>query len=1076
MERKMWRKAWILSLLTIILQGEATSAANILGLFPFASRSHKNVYGSITNALVQKGHHFTVVTSQPLQSPPPNYHQIDVSEIVSHEFSIFNTTRKVRLYDMFVEIHGLIDKICRVMMQKEQVKALVKPGVGVKYDLILMSSFFSECLYPFARIYNAPIVLVSPSGPLAPTYSAVGNVMLPSYFADPITGYSDRMNFKERVINTFVNLVSLIFNKLYVESLMEYNMRREFGEDTPSISELEEYVSLAVLNNHLSINQARPLVPCLIEAGGLHIKPPKELPEDLKAFLDGASKDGVIYFSLGSILRSSRLPKETRDQLIDAFSRVKQRVLWKWEGENPIPGQSINVRLEKWVPQQDVLAHPNVKMFISHGGLLSFQEAASRGVPIIGIPHFGDQEMNMMRIRHLGVGVQLDAENLTASNILHAVNEILDDPTYSENMKRLQAIVTDQKDDPLERAIYWIEYVIRHKGAKHLKPAAFYLQWYQICMLDVLLVLVVIPSLISLGIAFACFKATKKLCNSRRKMTNPKKKNRYREDGEQRGGGKQGMLTLGVDPRTIQMGRKICMSICALVLVSILLQADTTQAANILALFPLASRSHNNVYSTITRALAQKGHHFTVVTSQPIDSPPTNYRQIDVHKLVAHRLAFNLTNELGPLELLKNLKGFVEDICRVMMDKEVNELVKPGGEKKFDLIILSNFFNECYYAFAHVYKIPMVLISPGGPMPSTYSAVGNVMLPSYYSESLMAYSDRMNFKERVMNTLAVVGFSLFYKYYVQATMEKEMRAVFGEDTPSISELEEHVSLAVLNSHFSLSQARPTVPCLIEAGGLHIKPPKDLPKDLKSFLDGAGKDGVIYFSLGSVLKSSEFPKQTVDAFISAFSQVKQRVLWKWEGERPIPGQPKNVRPEKWLPQQDVLAHPSVKLFITHGGLLSFQEAASRGVPVIGIPYYGDQESNMKNVVDLHVGVRLDPKNLTSINILNAIKHVLENVTYSDNMKRIQSIVTDQRDDPLERAVYWIEYVIRHNGAKHLKPAAFYLQWYQICMLDVLLVLVVIPSIVTSIVALIATKMFKKMCASKGKKTISTKKTQ
>ncbi|XP_071455781.1 UDP-glycosyltransferase UGT5-like [Hetaerina americana] len=480
MEGKMWRNAWILSLLTILLQGEATSAANILGLFPYASRSHKNVYGSITNALVQKGHHFTVVTSQPLQSPPLNYHQIDVSDIVSHAFSVLNTTKKVGLYDMFFEIRGLIDMVCRVMMQKEQVKALVKPGVGVKYDLILMSSFFSECLYPFARIYNAPIVLVSPSGSLPPINSAVGNVMLPSYFADTMTGYGDRMNFKERVINTLFYLVSLIFYKYYTESLMEYNMRREFGEDTPSISELEEYVSLAVLNNHLSINQARPLVPCLIEAGGLHIKPPKELPKDLKAFLDGANKDGVIYFSLGSILRSSRLPKETRDQLIDAFSRVKQRVLWKWEGENPIPGQSINVRLEKWVPQQDVLAHPNVKMFISHGGLLSFQEAASRGVPIIGIPHYGDQEMNMKRIRHLGVGVQFDAENLTASNILNAVKVVLDDPTYSENMKRLQAIVTDQKDDPLERAIYWIEYVIRLKGAKHLKPAAFYLQWYQI--------------------------------------------------------------------------------------------------------------------------------------------------------------------------------------------------------------------------------------------------------------------------------------------------------------------------------------------------------------------------------------------------------------------------------------------------------------------------------------------------------------------------------------------------------------------------------------------------------------------
>jgi glucuronosyltransferase len=57
---------------------------------------------------------------------------------------------------------------------------------------------------------------------------------------------------------------------------------------------------------------------------------------------------------MGSNLRSSNMKNATRNALLQAFSQLKQRVLWKWETDS-LPGQPNNVKLGKWLPQSDIL-------------------------------------------------------------------------------------------------------------------------------------------------------------------------------------------------------------------------------------------------------------------------------------------------------------------------------------------------------------------------------------------------------------------------------------------------------------------------------------------------------------------------------------------------------------------------------------------------------------------------------------------------------------------------------------------------------------------------------------------------
>ncbi len=54
------------------------------------------------------------------------------------------------------------------------------------------------------------------------------------------------------------------------------------------------------------------------------------------------------------MLTASDLPEDKRQILIKVFSRLKQRVLWKWETEH-MEGKPDNVMLKKWLPQQDIL-------------------------------------------------------------------------------------------------------------------------------------------------------------------------------------------------------------------------------------------------------------------------------------------------------------------------------------------------------------------------------------------------------------------------------------------------------------------------------------------------------------------------------------------------------------------------------------------------------------------------------------------------------------------------------------------------------------------------------------------------
>jgi glucuronosyltransferase len=290
----------------------------------------------------------------------------------------------------------------------------------------------------------------------------------------------------------------------------------------------------------------------------------------------------------------------------------------------------------------------------------------------------------------------------------------------------------------------------------------------------------------------------------------------------------------------------------------------------------------------------------------------------------------------------------------------------------------------------------------------------------------------MSFLSRLENVLLDIHWSLYCKYDLYPALDKITRKYLGQDIPSSEEIQKNVSLVFSNSHFTLNAPAPILPDVIEVGGIQCIPPKAVPKDIEEFLSGA-KDGFILFSMGSGLKSKFFPKALQNMFLTAFSKLKQRVLWKFEAE--LDNLPANVKVGKWLPQHDILAHPNIRLFITHGGALSTQEAIYNGVPVVAIPIAYDQDSNARNAEHNGFGTIVEITDITEEKLLSGINKILDNPKYASTAKDMSKYFRDQPISPLDRAVYWTEYVIRHKGTRHLQSSARELNFIEYYCLDV-----------------------------------------
>jgi len=390
----------------------------------------------------------------------------------------------------------------RSAYKKEEVQAILK---NEEVDVVISLPIFgNEASYYLAHKKNASLVLFMTAPYGFPHINwAMGDSVNPSFMPSPVTGFSQHMNFVERFLNTCATAIFVLMRQFNSLPKIQAMLEEVFpGEEIPPMDELINNAALYI--NHgtpFTGDGLRPVMPNTIMAGLMTCNEAKPLPKDLKDFVEN-SEHGVIFLSFGSVVRASKMPEEKRKAILAVFSKLKQRVIWKWEAA--MEDAPSNVMVSSWLPQTSLLAHPNVKLFITHGGAGSIQETICHKTPIIGVPIFGDQPVNVKEAVNQHIGVQLNWHGMTEDTLESAIHQVLDDPSYQTSISKLSDLIMDQPQHPLDRAIWWLEYLLRHPHNPDMKPVTHELYWFQYFLLDVMATILFILVIIVLLIVKIC--------------------------------------------------------------------------------------------------------------------------------------------------------------------------------------------------------------------------------------------------------------------------------------------------------------------------------------------------------------------------------------------------------------------------------------------------------------------------------------------------------------------------------------------------------------------------------------------
>lgn len=263
-----------------------TFSYNILVMFPYPGKSHFDTFVGLFKALAMKGNNVTVISHFPLKEPVPNYRDIEIggferffeSDITKMlDMKNIQDNNRLMKYLTFLVLGNVGEMVCEITYTSKAVQSFLKENN--KFDIALTECFNTDCFVPVAKKFNIPVIRIHSCTLMPWSSDRFGNPNNPSYIPNNFLPFSDKMTFLERLENTILTLLQNVYFTNFI-------VRRDKSEATKYLGEFGAALdidiyndSLVLVSTHFSLNLPRPLVPNVIEVGGIHVGKPRSLPK-----------------------------------------------------------------------------------------------------------------------------------------------------------------------------------------------------------------------------------------------------------------------------------------------------------------------------------------------------------------------------------------------------------------------------------------------------------------------------------------------------------------------------------------------------------------------------------------------------------------------------------------------------------------------------------------------------------------------------------------------------------------------------------------------------------------------------
>ncbi|CAK5041326.1 unnamed protein product [Meloidogyne enterolobii] len=439
--------------------------------------SHMKLHIDIADLLAENGHEVTllIMNSNPYNNyPPTNNTNWTKSQNVIRQSAKGEYLQKLKdSFDRspFYDSHVWTEEL-EIFSEKNElfVKELFFVGCIAFYeDKELLASLKSQnfdlgitewhdgCMFSMFNHLGIHATVATSPIPMDLVQAKILGIPMPLYIPEVNTAPPEGTSMG--IWDRARTLYNRIENKAEKFFSMDDWCKKIFGQNLIPKNELLLKSAFFLINTHEMLDLAKPISAKIKHIGGFTLqKNTQKIQLDSKTeFLLTSSSKGAILVSFGSVADPSQMPKEMFNNLMNAFASFPEyNFILKSNdyGEKLIKNESRislnkneynlpeNVYKFGWVKQRDILAHPKTRLFISHCGLNSLNEAAFEGVPLLCIPIFGDQNYNSAIVNQRKIGKVLLKNQLNEENLKQFLSELLEEENneYTQN-----AIIVSQK-------------------------------------------------------------------------------------------------------------------------------------------------------------------------------------------------------------------------------------------------------------------------------------------------------------------------------------------------------------------------------------------------------------------------------------------------------------------------------------------------------------------------------------------------------------------------------------------------------------------------------------------------------